>query len=125
VLEKHKPTDDEDVLMIFVGDQQAPTFTQAVRKSALRPMAFGFVYTPGTDRTNHKAVEETAAAVGIPCFRIDNNTFQDVYAIPRTIRALVAATPVGVTTQQVQRKRVTLAETIAQTDLLVKPAWAS
>jgi hypothetical protein len=122
---EYKPADDEDVLFIFIGDQQAATFKPSVEVSGLRPMAFGFVFTEGSDGTLHHAVEDTARDLAIPCFRIDENTFADTYAVPRTIRALVSATPVGRRTTGVERPRVTLAEIILKTDLLVKPAWAA
>lgn len=123
-LEKYKPTDDEDVLFIFVGDQQAANFAVSVRNSGLRPMAFGFVYTPGSDGNHRAAVQETARILEIPCFDIKAETFADTYAIPRTIRALVAATPVG-TRERAPVQRFSLAETIQKTELLRKPAWAA
>jgi hypothetical protein len=121
VLQKYKPSDEEDVLFIFVGDQEATDFDDAVRKSGLRPTAFGLLYTPAG---HGHAVEQTAASLQIPCFRIQEDTFNDTYAIPRTIQALVAATPVGAVATRVVSKRNSLAETILKTDLLAKPAWA-
>lgn len=125
-LQHHKPKDDEDVLFIFVGDQQAPHFDGAVRASGLRPMAFGFVYTVGNAGEQAHAVEHTATSLGIPCFRLDDKMFEDTYAAPRTIRALVSATPVGAAAQahRAAAPRLTLAEEILKTELLVKPAWA-
>lgn len=123
-LQHHRPSDDEDVLFFFVGDQQAPVFSTLVQHSALRPMAFGFVNTPGTDGTHRHAVTGTAQALGIPCFTISEDTFNDTYAIPRTIKALIAATPVGVSPVTAAPRRTTLAETILKTELLAKPAWA-
>ena len=96
-------------------------------------MAFGFVKTVSNfgaagwraARYESSCVRDTAAALGIPCFMIEENTFDDPYAIPRTIRNLVAATPVGqVTRGQALPKRVTLVEQILKTDLLKKPTWA-
>jgi len=124
-LQHHKPSDDEDVLFIFVGDQQAYNFAQSVRISELRPMAFGFVYTPGSDKTDYRAVEDTARELGLPCFSIKEETFSDTYAVPRTIRALIAATPVGTSAKREAPRRIGLAEEIAKTELLVKPAWAA
>jgi hypothetical protein len=122
-LEKFPPKDDEDSLFIFVGDGgERTTFEAYVTKSGLRPMAFGFLMLPGE---NFGAVDQTAAKLGIPCFRIEENTFDDVYAIPRTIRALVAATPVGVVARAVAVARVSLVDTILKTELLKKPAWAA
>ena len=77
------------------------------------------------NKAHCSAVRDTAKRLGIPCFQIDERTFEDPYAIPRTIRALVAATPVGVTAQAVAAPRVTLAETILKTEVLKKPAWAA
>jgi len=62
--------------------------------------------------------------LGIPCFLIVENTFDDVYAIPRTIRALVAATPVGVAARVAAAARVTLVDTILKTDLACSLAKA-
>lgn len=121
-LEKFQPKEDEDSLFIFIGDGgERKTFETYVTQSKLRPMAFGFLMLPGE---NFGAVDQTAAKLGIPCFRIQENTFDDVYAIPRTIRALVAATPVGAVPRAVAAPRVTLVDTILKTDLLTKPAWA-
>ncbi len=130
---KHrKPAADEDCLMIFVGDggeQNVARFVQTVRDSNTNPVAFGFLQVPGE---NFNAVPNAAAQLGIPCFNIDERIFgqvstggaADPYAIPRAIRALIAATPVGRTAVQVA-PRVTLVDTILKTPLLKKPAWAS
>jgi len=117
-----KPKDDEDSLFIIVGDGgENNSFHAHVVQSGLRPMAFGFLMLPGQ---NYGAPEKTAAQLGIPCFRIQQDTFEDVYAIPRTIRALVAATPVGMAARVAATPRVTLVDTILKTDLLKKPVWA-
>ena len=128
-----KPAADEDTLMFFVGDggeQNITRFVQAVRNSGVTPMAFGFLQVPGE---NYNAVPNAATQLGIPCFKVDERIFgqvstggaADPYAIPRTIRALVAATPVGKTvTQMMAAPRVTLVDTILKTQLLKKPAWA-
>jgi hypothetical protein len=122
------PKEDEDVLMVFVGDElnhnrHDTPFDAAVRQSGLRPMAFGLV------RVGNRlgvAVQSTAARLEIPCFQIDERTFDDVYAVPRIIRGIVAATPVGKVAGGVQRApRVTLVDTILKTDLLQKPVWAT
>jgi hypothetical protein len=72
--------------------------------------------------------------LGIPCFTIDERIFgqvttggaADPYAIPRTIRNIIAATPVGrPVAARVAAPRVTLVDTILKTTLLKKPAWAS
>lgn len=123
-LQAHKPGPDEDTLFIFVGDEDAPVFEAAVRASGLAPMAFGFVRTVQPGTAGGAAVRNTAAQLGIPCFLIDERTFADPYAIPRTIRALVAATPMGAAAVAANT-RVSLAETILETKILAKPAWAA
>lgn len=130
-LQKYRPSEDEDVLFLFFGDELAYDFDAAVRASELNPMAFGFVKVEDPRYTNHpqlrglKAVTNTARALGIPCFMIEEDTFADPYAIPRTIRALVASTPVQQGRQVARRPRKTLVETILETELLQKPAWAA
>lgn len=123
VLQNHKPKDDEDTLFIFVGDEEAREFSVAVRNSGLNPMAFGLLRVRNSQWT---CVQDTARILQIPCFPLDEATFEDPYAIPRTIRALVAATPVGQAPQrQAAVARVSLIDTIIGTDLLQKPAWAA
>jgi predicted nucleic acid-binding protein len=128
------PSEAEDSLMIFIGDEfnkppHDATFEAEVRGSGLRPMAFGLIVnlspnTVGFPRGS--SVRRTAAALGIPCFELDEATFSDVYAIPRAIRNLVASTPVSAAraaSPAVRRK--TLVETIMACPLLVKPSWAA
>lgn len=119
-----KPKDDEDSIIIFVGDEgQRPTFEQDIRNSGLRPMAFGLIKVPGE---NGSCVTETAARLNIPCFQIDNRTFADVYAIPRTLKNLIAATPVRQAPAAAYSfVRETLVDKIIKVNLLAKPAWAS
>lgn len=121
VFAKHPPKDDEDALVLFVGDQQeSGIFEYAVRNSGLNPVAFGFLEVPGRMGRAYRAVEDTASALGIPCFAIDADMFGDAYAVGRTLRHLVASTPV----RAGGAKRVSLVETILQTRLLEKPVWA-
>jgi hypothetical protein len=122
-LQNHKPKADEDAILIFVGDEEAAPFEPAVRQSGLNPIAFGFLKVRNSP--GYSAVTTTAAQLGIPCFMIDERIFADPYAIPRTIRALVAATPVGKATTVAAVPRVTLVDTILATKLLQKPAWAA
>jgi hypothetical protein len=134
-LQSVTPKDGADVLFFFVGDEEERgTFTKEVRESGLAPMAFGFVKTTASTGAasgryrqgyDYSAVRGTAAELGVPCFMVEEDTFEDPYAIPRTIRNLVASTPVGQNYSGRQTpKRVSLVETILKTDLLVKPAWA-
>lgn len=126
-LQQFKPTDDEDTILIFAGDeQQNSTFEIEVTRSGLRPMAFGLIKVQPNMGAPGMAVQATATRLGVPCFMINERTFEDVYAIPRTIRALVAATPVSATARADPAfKRVTLVEEILKTPMLVKPAWAA
>lgn len=127
------PAPDEDVLMFFVGDggeTSVDRFVAQVRNSGKNPLAFGFLEVPGD---NFKAVPNAAAVLGIPCFALDQGIFGslstggaiDPYAIPRAMRALIAATPVGKTNGHIASVRVSLVDTILKTELLKKPAWAS
>lgn len=122
VLQRHTPKADEDVLFIFVGDEQDKTFAEAVRASGLNPKAFGLIKVGGTPMDN--AVRGTATQLGIPCFMIEEAVFADPYAIPRTLRALIAATPVGQAPAAAPVHRVSLVDQILRTDLLKKPVWA-
>lgn len=128
-LAEHKPSEEEDLLTIFVGDgcnfdrERGTPFQDAFRAAGLNPTALGFIHV---GRRGY-AVEETAAQMGIPCFLIDNQTFEDeAYGIIRTIRRLIETTPVG--QRAVGRpapKRVTLVDQILKTELLQKPVWAA
>ena len=121
VLSDYQPEADEDVLFVFVGDEQASPFDTVVQNSNLRPMAFGLVQVASSWGVGN-CVQTTAARLGIPCFMIEAETFDDPYAIPRTVRDLVASTPVG---QMAEGKnREPLIERIMKTELLKKPAWA-
>jgi hypothetical protein len=127
VLQGHKPKADEDVLFIFVGDEgNERPFTAAVQNSGLNPVAFGLIPIVSPRYGRSDKVRVTAQQLGIPCFEIDERMFADPYAIPRTIRNLIAATPVGYGMAAAPRApvRVSLVETILKTDLLKKPAWA-
>lgn len=124
-LQGYKPQADEDALFVFVGDEEdfGGAFTAAVQASGLDPVAFGLIRVLHSQLT---AVQDTARELGIPCFMIDEAIFEDVYDIPRTLRRLVAATPVGQRpARAVAPKRVTLIEQILKTDLLAKPLWAA
>lgn len=124
-LREFQPAADEDTIMIFVGDQldHRPDFADKVRESGLRPSAFGLLEVTSLMGSGH-AVEATANVLGIPCFRIDESTFSDPYAVSRTIRNLIASTPVGQGMTKTGIKRQSLVEEILKTELLKKPAWA-
>lgn len=124
LVSKYRPKDDEDALFVFFGDEDGAPFAASFRRGNVNPVAFGFVKVLGRLSRPNNAVRQTAVELGIPCFMIDQKTFDDPYAIPRTIRALIAATPVGQAQQAVAAPRVTLVDQILKTDLLRKPAWA-
>lgn len=123
-----KPKDDEDVLMVFVGDQadhQHSALYRAIEASGFRPVAFGLLEVLGSWGDKGTIVEDTASLLGIPCFRITKETFDDPYAVTRTIRNLIASTPVRQTqANQPQPRRKPLIEEILSTPLLTKPVWA-
>jgi len=125
VISHHKPAADEDALVIFVGDEEdygTDSLVQAVRGSGINPVGFGLLRTPGA---GGNVVTTAAAALGIPCFRIEEGIFADPYQVPRVIRNLIASTPVGVATAArpvVARK--TLITEILECPLLQKPVWS-
>lgn len=121
-LQNHRPKAGEDALFLFVGDEQAGEFSAAVRDSGLAPVAFGFVRVDWDNRSS--AVRDTADRLGIPCFMVDEGVFADPYAVVRTLRNLIAATPVGKAGATPQT-RVALVSTILDTELLHKPMWAA
>lgn len=119
---------DEDMVYIFIGDEEETAergATERIRRhlAADRPVAFGLVHV-GAEGVGRDYIQRTAADLGIPCFRINKETFSDPYAIPRTMRALIQATPVGLSTAPAA-PRVALAEVILKTELLKRPAWAA
>ncbi len=128
VFVRHPKDPDEDALFIFVGDQQQyGTFTEAVTASRLAPVAFGFLYVEPNGFARNRAVESTAQNLKIPCFRIEEEMFSDAYAVSRTLRRLIASTPVSAklaNTRAGARERESLVETILKTPLLLKPVWA-
>lgn len=122
-----KPPPGTDVLFFYVGDEDAREFSSAVRRSDLNPVAFGLVkvVSPMWMGGGGSCVTDTARILGIPCFQVDTSTFDDVYAIPRTIRNLIAATPIGQRVDATPVSRVSLVERILETELLQKPVWAT
>lgn len=119
---RHAPSEGEDALFIFVGDQEDRRFKNAVERSGLNPVAFGFLMV-GPENNYWDAVHGTADELGIPCFRIEESTFSDPYAVTRTLRNLVASTPASGGGKRAQR--ASLVDAILATDLLQKPVWAA
>jgi len=123
-LSKYKPAVGDDAIFIFVGDEEQPgDFVAEIQRSGIAPTGFGLLKVG--NKPYCSIVRDTAARLGVPCFMIDERTFDDPYAIPRTLHNLLAATPVGKAVNVAPvAPRVTLAETILGTTLLVKPTWA-
>jgi len=128
-LANHKPGPEEDSLFFFVGDEQAGVFTREIEASGLRPVAFGLLHISSGMYGDHgSCVKDTAAVMGIPCFGIEEATFEDPYSIVRTLHNLIASTPVGTPGAFGSRPltpRKTLVEQILETPLLEKPVWAA
>lgn len=125
VLSNYKPQADEDVLFLFVGDEgeYSPSLlVQTVQASMLRPLAFGLLKVPGESGT---VVQDAAQDLGIPCFAIDVSLFGDPYAVTRTLRNLIAATPVSAHRGPAPASaRKSLVQQVLETPLLQKPVWA-
>jgi hypothetical protein len=123
-----KPETCKDVVIIFVGDESDNGFRAMVTEAQLfKPVAFGLLKVIGSWGESGRIVTLTANELNIPCFMIEEGTFDDPYAVTRTIRNLIAATPVNENrgfTQPPVRRRKTLIETILETPLLAKPVWA-
>jgi len=123
-LAHHKPQAGEDSVILFVGDQgdhNPNHLVAAVNDSGINPVAFGMLNVIGRYRQG-TIVYDSARRLEIPCFEIEEGIFNDPYAVTRTIRNLIAATPVQA--GQRQQKRTTLVEEILKTPLLTKPVWA-
>lgn len=123
-ISQHKPQAGEDTLIVFVGDEGDHGYQRLADEARkLNPVAFGLLKVPGEDAG---VVTKAAAVLGIPCLKIDAGMFTDVYAVTRTLRNLIATTPVGKGTIEAPRPaRKTLVEEILGTTLLQKPVWAA
>jgi hypothetical protein len=121
-LQHHRPAPGEDVVFLFVGDQEdgRGSFVGPVQKSGLDPVAFGLleVRSPGHPPCA-RAVENTAQRLGLPCFRFDEQMFEDSYAVTRVLHDLIATTPV-----RARKDRPDLLGEVLAVPLLEKPAWA-
>ena len=127
-LSHHKPTPEQDLLVLFVGDEgdySGPMrLVRAVQRSDLNPVAFGLLKVPGD---NGNCVRGAARHLNIPCFMIEEEMFgDDPYSVPRVLSNLIASTPVGQAPAGTPvRKRKTLVQEIMETPLLTKPVWAA
>jgi hypothetical protein len=126
---------ERDALLFYVGDEghnglsgmhggRGVNFADAVRASGINPVAIALVPVISPDPRFGRAdcVRTTATELGIPYFEVDTRIFDDAYAIPRTIRNLIASTPVrAVPRTSVVAPRKTLVEIILETPLLAPP----
>ena len=129
VLAKYKPKENEDAVIVFVGDEldnNPFTLAPSIKASGINPVALGILSVTSTQYGRGDCVSRAAAELGVPCFEVDEKIFSsnDPYAINRMMRDIIAATPVGKRTATAQPKRKTLVEEILETPLLTKPVWA-
>ena len=124
-LEKYKPQDGEDVLFMFIGDQDGEdgrSLADYIRGTGLNPVAFGMLTVIGDWHSRGTTCEDAARYLGIPCFPIEEGLFDDPYTVTRVLRDMIANTPVGKAAPGiVVPKRKTLVEEILETNLLQKP----
>lgn len=141
----HRPAEDEDLLLFWVGDQDPDAeggmrrygagagqvhasrlFTQNVQNLGLNPVGCALLEIEGGwGGRRGRVVDVSCGQLGIPCFKVTTQTFEDPYNVTRTIRNLLAATPVGQVTQAAPaRRRYDLVRQILDTELLQKPVWA-
>ena len=132
-LQGHLPEENEDALMIFIGDQGdnqggPEMMADTIRRIGFNPVAFGMLHVAaqGDDWGEGHAVVDTATLLGIPCFAVDENMFRadDPYAVTRLLQNLIATTPVGARPAGQVAQRKSLIEEILETELLAKPVWA-
>ncbi|MFA6234307.1 MAG: vWA domain-containing protein [Bacteroidota bacterium] len=130
-LAHHKPKADEDSLVVFVGDEEdgaVAALVHEIQASGINPMAFGLlkVQSEGQWGGGHGCIiTEAAKQLGIPCLMIEEGIFNDPYQVPRVLRNLIAATPVGKAVPgKVVKARKTLIEEILSVELLKRPLWA-
>lgn len=114
---------DHDVLTIFIGDEEeSGRFDDTVRRMPYKTVAFGLIKVR---QSAYSIVRDTAAALQIPCLILDPKVFEDTYALPQTLRHMIASTPVGKAgSNPAPFQRETLVDTILKTELLKKPIWA-
>ncbi len=116
-----RPTEEEDGLFIFVGDEAGENGAELARTIrgggfSVVALALLVVVAPGWDRGT--TVRAAAESLGVPYFEIDERMFDDPYAVTRTLRDLIASAP-GATS----RRRGLVDEILGQ-ELLEKPLWA-
>lgn len=137
--DKYPPGNDEDLLLIIVGDQgETGSMLHTIDRYPFRPSAIGFLNVPlamGVPqarldryvRDGYCIVQNTARDLGVPLFGITADMFDDPYQAARQLRHLIESTPVSDRVRQTMHRqaRMPLVDKILATDLLVRPAWAS
>ena len=118
------------MLVIFVGDQgdrSHVNLIRAIQDSGWNPVAFAMLEVLGRHGWKGTVVETAARNLEIPCLPIEAELFDDPYTVTRTLRNLIATTPVGVKVGRAAAapRRKTLVQEIMATPLLEKPVWAA
>lgn len=121
-----KPKADEDSLILFVGDEGdnwPDRLVTAIKETGFNPLALALLKVPGED---YQIVQKAAVLLNLPCLMIDPEMFNDPYSVTRTLRNLIATTPVrqGVQAARPTYQRKTLVQEILETPLLTRPVWA-
>lgn len=131
LLDQYKPTEDEDALFLFVGDeldQHTSALVNTIRQSGVNPVAFGLLKVKSGmwGYAHINIVQDAARELGVPCFNIDTDMFDsdDPYAVTRILQNLISSTPVGERPAGRVAVRKTLVQEILETKLLQKPVWA-
>jgi hypothetical protein len=129
-----KPGPGEDAIFMWFGDGGERDYTplvKAVGGCGVQPVAFGFLEMTGPQCQNWGCVRSAAAALNLPLFDIDERIFGasdtetiDPYAVARSMRAIIAAAPVGAARAAAAPAEKTLIDKIATTELLQLPPWA-
>ena len=125
-LSQYKPQENEDAIIIFVGDQgeyNGPKTANAIIAAGWNPVAIGMLNVHSSGWGSGNNIYDTASRISVPCFDIDKEIFSDPYSAVRNLRNLIASTPV-IKRGGGMAKRVSLVEEILKTDLLEKPVWA-
>lgn len=130
ILAHNKPLPGEDSIIWFIGDEEdhnTDALVAAVRASGINPVGFGLLHIAGGQHShgNGAIVKLAAAKLGLPCFVLDETMFKDPYAVTRTIRNLIASTPVSAGAAVARQNRKSLVTEILETKLLERPQWAA
>lgn len=129
-LSKFKAQPDEDVLIMFVGDQEEAWVSQFKDFfTEFNPVALAMLdvsKAPNTWAARPYAswVVHAANSLRVPCIPVDEKVFADPYASVQAIRDLIASVPVGATPMPTFKFKKSLIEVILEVPLLKRPVWA-